>query len=396
MLFNPYFEICSLGFLIVLFLYFFRRDNMLDTSSTLYAVFIVVAIFNLSFDIISAFTLTYAAQVPAWINMVVNPLYLATQIVLCAIFMLYTMALVNYLTHENRKNILLLLLPAALSALFILLSPMHNYIIYIDDAFNYVHGPLYNFIYLVAFFYIFSGLFFVSRYRRRVIRLQYNTILAYVIMTVAAVAFQYFYPQYLVSGMAVTIAIMMMFLTFQNPENFTDNLTGLYAAPAFPLTLDKLINNRKEYGLIVIDINNLKFVNTIYGIQGGDELLAQIGAFMMSSFGANNAFRIKGDRFVGIYTPNSKVNGEAVRKRFEESWNLSGSEAVISVSICQIPMSQYASNRDDVLAIMESATMMLKTMDKGANLDIDLQTADTLYRRLSVDTALQYAIRHST
>ncbi|MDO4541057.1 MAG: EAL domain-containing protein, partial [Syntrophomonadaceae bacterium] len=48
------------------------------------------------------------------------------------------------------------------------------------------------------------------------------------------------------------------------------------------------------------------------------------------------------------------------------------------------------------LAIMESATMMLKTMDKGAYLDIDRQTADTLYRRLSVESALQYAIRHRT
>lgn len=396
MLFDPSFEICALCFLVVMALYYFRRNNLFDLSSTLYALFLMVAMANLCFDIISAYTISYASSIPLWINMTVSPLYFASQLTLTVLFVAYTMALVGYLTYDNRLKIILLFTPALLAVIFLLLSPLHHYMIYFDAAMNYTKGPWYNMIYVFCFFYMFCGLFFIFRFRKRVMKIQFYTIIAYVLITTAAVVIQYFHSQYLLSGAAVTLAILMMYLTFQNPDTYSDNLTGLYTQQALTLSLEKHIGNRRDYGLIIIDINNLKFVNSAFGRRGGDELLVQIATFLSTNYGFHNCFRTKGDRFIVITTKAEDQLSDAIKQRFEESWHISGSETVISVSICKIPVSQYASNSKDVIAITESALLLLKTMGKGTYLNIDRQTADILYRRMSVETALQTAVQHKS
>lgn len=79
----------------------------------------------------------------------------------------------------------------------------------------------------------------------------------------------------------------------------TDNLTGLYNRRFFDTVFDELITNQEPFGIIMADINGLKYVNDNYGHEAGDKLIIQAAENLIQSVRkADYIFRFGGDEFV--------------------------------------------------------------------------------------------------
>jgi diguanylate cyclase (GGDEF)-like protein len=82
---------------------------------------------------------------------------------------------------------------------------------------------------------------------------------------------------------------------------FTDALTGLGNRAAFNAALAALdCDTPGEWGLLVLDLDNLKVVNDTFGHQAGDCLLRTAGERIASEVAPARAFRLGGDEFAII------------------------------------------------------------------------------------------------
>jgi diguanylate cyclase (GGDEF)-like protein len=85
----------------------------------------------------------------------------------------------------------------------------------------------------------------------------------------------------------------------------TDNLTGLGNHRAYQTELRELIANSERTGqpfsLSLVDVDNFKHVNDVYGHPAGDEVLVLI-AEMLGSADHAQAFRFGGDEFAVVFT----------------------------------------------------------------------------------------------
>lgn len=78
-----------------------------------------------------------------------------------------------------------------------------------------------------------------------------------------------------------------------------DNLTGLFNRASCLKQIDKRLQGRKPFALLLIDLNNFKEINDALGHSVGDKLLKELSQRLAQSLLPNNQlFRIGGDEFV--------------------------------------------------------------------------------------------------
>ena len=86
-----------------------------------------------------------------------------------------------------------------------------------------------------------------------------------------------------------------------NALAYRDSLTGIKNSTAYveaSQELDRQINcGRPQFGVVVVDINNLKKVNDTYGHDRGNELIVHTARIIEKIFESSAVFRIGGDEF---------------------------------------------------------------------------------------------------
>jgi len=86
-------------------------------------------------------------------------------------------------------------------------------------------------------------------------------------------------------------------------ENATDSLTGLPHRRSFSRRSEQAANalrqSRKSYGLILLDLDNLKHINEEYGHEVGDDVLRSLGNILSTQLrnSSDMAARLGGDEF---------------------------------------------------------------------------------------------------
>ncbi len=127
-----------------------------------------------------------------------------------------------------------------------------------------------------------------------------------------------------------------------------DELTGLFNRRHFEERLKEEIARHFRYGsvfsLLMLDLDNFKTYNDIYGHPAGDELLDQIGSIIRSSIrNADQAFRYGGDEFTVILPQTSGEDAYMVAERVREqiASEMKAKEVAIT---CSIGLASYPSD----------------------------------------------------
>ncbi|MBR6223312.1 MAG: GGDEF domain-containing protein [Lachnospiraceae bacterium] len=110
---------------------------------------------------------------------------------------------------------------------------------------------------------------------------------------------------------------------------YSDALTGVGNKTAYNNEIEKLNSLEKiglpeEYGIVMIDINNLKYVNDTFGHNMGDSYIKGCCKLVCEVYKHSPVFRIGGDEFVVVLEKKDFADRgelfEIISKQFEESY----------------------------------------------------------------------------
>jgi diguanylate cyclase (GGDEF)-like protein/putative nucleotidyltransferase with HDIG domain len=125
-----------------------------------------------------------------------------------------------------------------------------------------------------------------------------------------------------------------------------DELTGLFNRRHFEERLKEELARHARYGdvfsVFLLDLDNFKTYNDIYGHPSGDALLNQIGKIIKSSLrNADQAFRYGGDEFIVILphtaTQDARVVAERVRQGIAGEMEKKESAVTCSIGLASYP-----------------------------------------------------------
>jgi len=114
-----------------------------------------------------------------------------------------------------------------------LLSPVYNYVFYIDSSNVYHRGPLYNINVAITYFYIVYGSILVVMNRKRIVKQDFVPLCIFSVLPIIGGLVQtLFYGTLLMwSGAAYSLVIVYVFL--QQRMVHLDTLTGVWNRGSF-------------------------------------------------------------------------------------------------------------------------------------------------------------------
>ena len=203
--------------------------------------------------------------------------------------------------HDNKlisvKKMLLAGLATILLASIVLTNPFTEKLFYFDVSAGYVEGPWYRLMYYSALFHLAVILILVTSWRKEFGPQKIKVILDILILCGCGVVIQLLYYPLLMTGFGMSLGILALFLTINNPNANRDSLTGVYNHLYLTRRSDELIAAGKSFHIITIYLYQLKHINKVAGVEGGDYIL-QLTAKKLEELCGSRVFRITGKRFL--------------------------------------------------------------------------------------------------
>ncbi len=155
-------------------------------------------------------------------------------------------------------------------------------------------------------------------------------------------------------------------------QAMTDPLTGLYNHRAFHERLRKALAHasraHEAVSVLMLDIDDFKRVNDIYGHGAGDEILRGLAETLKDSVRSSDVvYRLGGEEFAVVITSGSPQNAEQLAHRLvnrveSTDFDFAG-RITISVGLARGP--EHAMNPRELIACAEAAMMSAKARGKN-------------------------------
>ncbi len=180
-------------------------------------------------------------------------------------------------------------------------------------------------------------------------------------------------------NLAIAIFCLVMYLFGQGPEVDVDKTTGQFNRTFFGKYLNDRFVLDNRFSLIVLDLDDFRFINQNYGVAVGDVLLQQVGAYLEHKHQVDVVFRYGADQFCAVINKDVAVaydTAAEIRKCFDTPWKHEKLEIMMSATLCVIDCPQDADSREKLLEIIDYTMETAKNFNKGKITfagDIDLE-----------------------
>lgn len=202
--------------------------------------------------------------------------------------------------------------PVLVMFILTILTLKYRFFFYIDDAGNYIKGPLYFLMLLMAYSFLIAiciknlSLYFNRKYYlKRDILL---TMSSFVVFPLLAGAIQAFHTGVSIVCLGGTIAIVQVFTKMQNKRITLDTLTQINNRTKLMQYLDNKVSNYHKFStadiyFVMIDIDRFKAVNDTFGHVEGDEAIKALANILKLSCNKYSCMlaRYGGDEFSIVY-----------------------------------------------------------------------------------------------
>lgn len=160
--------------------------------------------------------------------------------------------------------------------------------------------------------------------------------------------------------------------------SITDSLTGLYNRRYFDARLDEELRRAKRnqhyFNLILIDVDDFKFVNDNFGHPAGDLMLKRLArAIKKTATRANDAaFRIGGDEFAAMLANSTAAEAIIICKKIQEFFKEESTvnNTTLSIGIVTVPPDNIEA--EDIICAADKALYQAKKSGKNQIRSIEL------------------------
>ena len=183
-----------------------------------------------------------------------------------------------------------------------------------------------------------------------------------------------------------------------------DTLTGLhnryYLESHLSAEIMRMNKKTQFLSLLLIDIDNLKFVNDTFGHDFGDRLLVALGNRLKEASCADCLVaRFLGDEFVLIPPLSESVDqsrklAEKVRNQLSELIMVDGAELVITASIGVVTFPDDGEDTDNLLRNAEAAMYEAKRLGRNTIVYYTIEFHKRAQHRLMLETRLHRALEN--
>lgn len=387
---NYSFTLPSALILLILVTYYFRRPRLPIRMNKTFLALLLIDAFTLLSDYVSSRVDETYMNYPAALGYAVNLIYFVFFLARIYWFFLFILDILENhieLTDRFRRRAPLVFI---LSELIALSSPVTHAVFYMDGG-GYHRGPYYNVLYVCFFFYLALALILILRNARKLPSPVLNSLLSVVLVLVAGNIARIMLPTLLVMNTFCLMAILMIYLSFGNPDLFLSDRGSAFNSRGFRFLL-KEWSRKDSYRLLAFIIRDYSETRSIYGGVLMDRCIGLINAFLTESYPTCQVFYLRNGAFalVGPLDMDSRRMSEEIAQRFRSPWVCMGTEMLMKPAFVEAELNKSADAERVISTLLLALDSTSKSEFKGDG--APLASVNAIDRYLTEKHALDLAL----
>jgi len=301
---------------IVLYVFLYRQQSCLNYSTTLFQWCILSIIFVALCE-----TLTWLSAVPNSQSLrpfhyVSNTLFLSFNTLPAAFGLRYLDFKIFVSRKKNKKNFFLYLTPVYLNIGFMIYNIFFDGFLFRIDTVNQYHRGVGVYIGNI-FTFLITGItvLYFFRYKQMITGRITHAILILTLLPIIGTILQMLFYGLSLGLPAYTLALFICFLLLERDEQLKDPLTQLSSRTLMERRLQFKLKSQESFTAIIVDVNNFKKINDIYGHIIGDKVLKDISRILLSKTNREDfVCRYGGDEFFIILESTKDIGRSYIQK----------------------------------------------------------------------------------
>ena len=329
---NYSFLIPTILVLIVIMGYYFFRPRLPIRLNRAFLAILVIDIFTEIFEAASARLNETWYEHPPWLLCAFGVLFFFFYISRAYMFFVFTISVLD--ADDIPRSKLHRYTPVVFYAftLATVISPFTGCMFRIDNGFQ--TGHMYYLLYACSAAYAWFSLLAVFRHRKELSRHEIISITAIQIILLVGNYVRFLFPNWLVMNTFSLMAIIVVFLSFLNPDLFMSDHGYVYNLPAFKALVAECVRRRRPCRILGFVLQNYNEHREIFGGTQMDEALTAINKYLADTYPQMSPFYLRNGFFalVGQNLPDLEDIREKLRLRFSFPWK-SGSTGELRMTV---------------------------------------------------------------
>lgn len=350
-----HYDIAAIVIILTIILHFENKRTIYTRFTMSLKVLLRIVLLSAVLDLLTSLTISYSDYVPVVLNYVLNQ---ALHLSFVASTMVYYVYMI-YFTKEpgeiTLKDRLLMFVPAGLAVVLVLTTSFTGLVIYFDEAGHYHRGSLIWLVYAISAFYTLLALLHTRHYRSRLTIAQKRVILFFSTGTMVAIFVQILYAHLMIVYFMMAIVCLLVYLSMENPEDYTEKRFGTFNQPAFVEVMSEHFDKRRKFQVLGIRIGGLQYLKETVGVGYAEIVLKEVAEYLMKIAGKNDVYYIGEERF-GILGKREQSDWERmiedVREHFRQPVYINKLELSVSVSMAMIAYPNNVEQLEDALDML--------------------------------------------
>lgn len=392
---NYTFVVPNISLLITFLIFYFLQPHIPISKNRPFLRVLMIEIFIIFIDIISSRALENYNSYSVRFHLVCNIIFFVAFFLRSAFFFHFTYVLFTPKAERTPKN-LLTTYSVFLICILVALANFFTPTLFILDESGYHRYIFYNVLYICSFFYVGVSLLVLVINRRKLRKNLFISAITFNTILFAGYTIRLLFPHYLIMDFFCMLAIIVMYLSFEDSAVYIESRTQAFRLEALSLLIEELLG--KQPFILGIQIHNYNDMREIYTGPRIDDALGLIAAFLKKSYPDLSCFYINSGRFVMIGDTSEydfEIEKEHIRERFKKPWKNPGidMEVYLDVHFMEVCQHLNVDNAENLLQGILSAFNNISELS-DADMVISEETLDNIKKVTDVKRIVQKAVEN--
>ena len=234
--------------------YYHKQKHLKLKTTKIFHTLYSIAIINMIFDGITVYGVNHLDTFSPVLNYISHVIFLLSINWVVFYLFLYILAYTESVTDISAKLKKIYWIPVIITSVLIIVLPI-TYIVTEQGAYSF--GPKVYALHSSAVCYIFLILYYNLKYWKLLNKDKRIAILLSVaIFTIVTIA-QMIFPEILITAVAISLVLIGLFMSNENPEEYIERQSGIFNAYAFHAIVDEAFHRKKAFYVLHINIEEI-------------------------------------------------------------------------------------------------------------------------------------------
>lgn len=379
-------QCCGIVVLLVI-CFFHRRQKKISTNTAVAFNFILyMSLLCVSMDVISIVGILYKESLPELFVTFLCKTYLVTLVLTVFAAVMYACVDI-YGGKSHKKTILAYRTFMFLGVAMVYLLPIY-YSRNEQGEIDYTYGPSVLATYVTVVSFIIVIFYLIIRQKEKINAKRRAAVRTWVFIWLSAAVIQFIFGDFLISGFACAIGIMVLYLKLENPETYIDRRTGLFNYSALVQYVTQLYEEEKKFSSLSLVFSRDSENNARMWKKVGLEICEYL-----EKVSDAQVFKNVEDEIIFIFDDIQKAKKtiEIITERFKSGW---GKEKAIHIcpNLIYITEPFLFKKAGDFFYFMSYVKQNIKEYSEDEILHIDEAIVSAMYQEKGMEALLTEAI----